>query len=261
MTNVFEHNRRAWNRQSAGGGNRWCQPVDTATIEAARGGDWAVILTPNRPVPSRWFGELRGKDLLCLASGGGQQAPVLAAAGARVVSLDASEEQLAKDAGVASRDGLTLQTRQGDMADLGAFADASFDLVFNPVSNVFARDVRAIWRECHRVLRPGGRLLSGFMNPDFYLFDHEAIHAGAPLEVRFGLPYADVEHLPAERLQRQIDAGQPLEFSHSLDDQIGGQIDAGFLIAGFYEDRWDDTASPLNRYMPTSMATLALRPG
>ena len=259
MTDVFEQNRVAWNRQSAAGESRWCQPVDTATIDAARQGDWAVILTPNRAVPRHWFGDVRGKDLLCLASAGGQQAPILAAAGARVVSLDASEEQLAKDALVARRDGLAVETRQGDMADLADLADASFDLVFHPVSNVFARNVRPVWRECHRVLRAGGRLLSGFMNPDFYLFDHEAIDAGAPLEVSFQLPYADVDDLPPKRLQRQLEAGLALEFSHSLDDQIGGQIDAGFLIAGFYEDRWDDAASPLNRHMPTSMATLALR--
>lgn len=259
MTNVFEHNRRAWNRQSASGESRWCQPVSTATIEAARRGDWAVILTPNRAVPRHWFGDVRGRDLLCLASGGGQQAPVLAAAGARVVSLDASDEQLAKDTLVARRDGLTVETRQGDMADLAGLDDASFDLVFHPVSNVFVPDVRAVWRECHRVLRTGGRLLSGFMNPDFYLFDHEAIDAGGPLQVRFELPYADIHALPPERLQRQLQAGLALEYSHSLEDQIGGQIDAGFLIAGFYEDRWDDAASPLNRYLPTSMATLALR--
>jgi hypothetical protein len=50
-----------------------------------------------------------------------------------------------------------------------------------------------------------------------------------------------------------------LEFSHSLDERIAGQIDAGFLIADFYEDRWNDTATPLNAFMPTSMATLAVK--
>jgi SAM-dependent methyltransferase len=197
--------------------------------------------------------------VLCLASGGGQHAPLLAAAGARVTSFDASEAQLAKDAAVAKRERLDLLTVRGDMAKLGCFPDGAFDLVFHPVSNVFVPDVRPVWRECHRVLRAGGRLLAGFMNPDFFLFDHERIEGGGPLEVAFALPYADVTHLPADRLQQRIDASEALQFGHSLDAQIGGQIEAGFAIAGFYEDRWDEAATPLNRYMPTSMATLAIR--
>lgn len=260
MTDLLEHNRAAWNRQSLSGTSPWCEPVSDAVIGAARQDDWSVILTPNLPVPRHWFGSsLRDRRVLCLASGGGQQAPILAAAGARVISFDNSDEQLAKDAAIAARDGLTLETVRGDMADLGRFADASFDLVFHPVSNVFAADPRPVWRECHRVLADGGRLLAGFMNPDFYLFDHQEIEVGGPLQVRFALPYSDVDQLPADRLARQIESGIALEFSHSLDAQIGAQIAAGFVIAGFYEDRWNDAASPLNRYMPTSMATLAVK--
>ncbi|MEQ8484983.1 MAG: class I SAM-dependent methyltransferase [Pseudomonadales bacterium] len=255
---VFEHNRAAWNR-AARAGERWSRPVDAAAIAAARRGDWSVILTPNLPVPREWFGDLAGARVLCLASGGGQQAPVLAAAGASVISYDASDEQLALDALVAERDGLALRTVRGDMADLAAFADAGFDLIFHPVSNVFAADVRPVWRECHRVLRPGGRLLAGFMNPAYYLFDHDDLDAGGPLEVRYALPYADVTHLPPERLARRRDAGEALEFSHSLDAQIGGQLAAGFLIAGLYEDHWDDEATRLDRYLPLYLATLAIR--
>jgi SAM-dependent methyltransferase len=218
-----------------------------------------VILTPNIAVPRHWFGELPGRRVLCLASGGGQQVPVLAAAGARVTSFDNSDAQLAKDAAVAAREGLAIDIERGDMADLSRFADASFDLVFHPVANVFVADPRPVWRECHRVLVPGGRLLAGFMNPDYFLFDHEQIEQGGPLVVRFALPYADLRDLPPERLAARVAAGEALEFSHSLDAQIGGQLAAGFVIAGFYEDRWNDRATPLDRYMSTSMATLAIR--
>ena len=54
--------------------------------------------------------------------------------------------------------------------------------------------------------------------------------------------------------------GEALEFSHSLDEQIGGQLAAGLVVAGFYEDHWSEEATPLNSYMPTSMATLAIKP-
>lgn len=259
MSDVLEHNRRAWNEQSKSGESRWCQPVEGATIQQARQGNWSVILTPNNSVPPRWFGALQGKDVLCLASGGGQQAPVLAAAGARVTSCDASEEQLAMDAQVAKREGLEIELVQGDMADLSAFEDERFDIVFHPVSNVFAESVRPVWQECYRVLRTPGRLLSGFMNPDFYLFDHDAIEAGGALTVVNRLPYADTGDLEPEKLELRRSRAEAFEFSHSLDDQIGGQIDAGFLIAGFYEDHWADEATPLNVYMPTSMATLAIK--
>jgi len=226
----------------------------------ARLGDWQVILTPTKSVPRDWFEDLKGKKLLCLASGGGQQSPVLAAAGAVVTSFDNSNEQLAKDKLVADRENLNVSLVQGDMADLSCFEDQSFDLIFHPVSNLFAKDIRKVWSECFRVLTASGRLLSGFMNPDFYLFDHDSIEEGGPLLASNRLPYSDVENLSEDRLREKREQLQALEFSHSFDDQIGGQIEAGFLIGGFYEDRWEDEATSLNSYLATSMATLAIKP-
>jgi SAM-dependent methyltransferase len=259
MTDYLEHNRQAWNRESASGTSRWCEPVSDHTIDAARRGDWQVILTPNRPVPRDWFGALEGARILCLAAAGGQQAPVLAATGAAVVSYDLSDQQLARDSALAERHGLDLRTVRGDMSDLARFGDGGFDLIFHPVSNLFVPDLDPVWQACHRVLRPGGRLLAGFMNPAYFLFDHEAIEAGAPLTATFQLPYSDASHLDAERLQRKLARAEALEFGHSLQAQIGGQLAAGFTIRGFYEDRWEQRATPLDAYLPTSMATLALR--
>jgi hypothetical protein len=76
--------------------------------------------------------------------------------------------------------------------------------------------------------------------------------------VRHRLPYSDAEHLPARALQERVRGGHALQFSHSLADQIGGQIEAGFTIAGLYEDHWNDAGTPLDAYMPTSIATLAV---
>lgn len=256
---VLEHNREAWNRE-AGAGSEWSIPVSPQTIQAARNGDWSVILTPLRKVPEEWFGDLEGKDVLCLASGGGQQAPILAAAGARVVSYDLSDEQLKRDRLVAEREGLQLESVQGDMADLSCFPAERFDLIFHPVSNVFAPGLESVWRECHRVLRPGAILLSGFMNPSFYLFDHERAESTGELIVKYALPYSEPESLDADGLQELRESGRPLEFSHSLEAQIGGQIAAGFVITGLYEDRWTDEATPLNAFSPTSIATRAVKP-
>ena len=148
---VVAYNRQAWNQQVAQG-NPWTVPVSAEVIAEERIGRWAIVLKPNIPVPRSWFPDpLNGRDVLCLASGGGQQGPVLAAAGAQVTVFDNSPAQLACDRLVAAREGLTIRTVQGDMADLSAFADESFDLIFHPVSNLFAPDVRPVWRECHRV--------------------------------------------------------------------------------------------------------------
>ena len=181
------------------------------------------------------------------------------AAGAMVTSFDNSSVQLAKDELVADRDGLDIHLVEGDMAALFCFSKASFDLIFHSVSNAFSQTIRPIWQHCQRVLKHGGRLLSGFMNPDFFLFDHYDIKTGGPLEVRFAFPNADMDLLDQAELVKWKASGAVLEFSHSLDDQIAGQIDAGFIIAGLLEDKWDNAATPLNTYMPSSMATLAIK--
>ena len=253
---VRGYNREAWDRQVEGG-NEWTVPVGPEVIEAARRGEWAVLLTETKPVPRSWFPEMAGADVLCLASGGGQQAPTFAAARASVTVLDNSPRQLAQDRFVAERESLDLETVQGDMRDLSIFADGSFDLVFHPVSNLFVPEVRPVWREAFRVLRRGGALLAGFINPACFIFDHELADRGE-LRVRHALPYADVTSLREGEREEQIERGEPLEFSHTLEDQIGGQLEAGFLISGLYEDRQRDDA--LAAYMPTCIATRARMP-
>jgi SAM-dependent methyltransferase len=255
---LIQHNRGAWNRASAGG-IVWSIPVDPAKIAAARQNQFDVILTPHRPVPRDWFGDMRGKRVFCLASGGGQQAPIFAAAGAQVTSFDLSDEQLAKDRAVAQREGLALDCVRGDMADLGCFDDCIFDLVFHPASNVFVPDLAPVWRGCHRVLRPGGVLLAGFLNPLVFLFDHDEADRTGTLTVRYRLPYSDLASLAEDALRKKLAANEPLEFSHSLDAQIGGQIAAGFVITGFYEDGWLDDSWLLAQHTPVAIATRAER--
>ncbi len=257
--NIIQHNREAWDRESTAG-SEWTTPVDAESIDRARRGDWSVILTPTRAVPAEWIGDPHGKKILCLASGGGQQAPIFAAAGAQVTSFDLSDEQLAKDRMVAEREGLELRCVQGDMADLSEFPDDSFELVFHPVANVFVPNVTVVWRECHRVLRAGGDLLAGFMNPNFYLFDHDKAEASGELIARYPLPYAEPDSLDGEALKRWQESRRAAEFSHSLETQIGGQIAAGFAITGLYEDTWTDDATPLNRFTPVNIATRATKP-
>src|SRR5215208_424514 len=248
---VRDYNREAWDREVERG-NEWTVPAAPDVIEAARQGRWEIVLTETKPVAKDWFADLEGADVLCLASGGGQQATVLAAGGAHVTVLDPSPGQLAQDRLVAKRDGLALSTVEGDMADLSAFPDGSFDLVFHPVSNHFAPEVQPLWAEAFRVLRRRGSLLAGFLNPAVYIFDLELVDISGELQVRYTLPYADATSKSEEEVARQIEQGEPLEFSHTLEDQIGGQIEAGF-----YEDSHRD--DPIAAHMPTYIATRAIK--
>jgi SAM-dependent methyltransferase len=254
---IRRYNRAAWDRE-AERGSLWTTPVEPEVIERARRGEWQIILTPTRFTPPSWFPPIEGLDVLCLASGGGQQGPVLAAAGANVTVLDNSPRQLESDRFVARRDRLEIETVEGDMADLSMFPSESFDLIVHPCSNLFIPDVLPVWREAYRVLRPGGSLLAGFLNPIQFLFDQERDAKKGELAVRFPIPYATMSSLTEEEAREHIERGDALEFGHTLEDLIGGQIDAGFLIAGFYEDRWPE--ENISEFIATFMATRAVKP-
>ena len=256
---VQAHNRDAWD-MAVERKSRWTVPVSGETIAAARRGDWEIVLTPTKTVPRGWFPDFRNAEILCLASGGGQQGPILAAAGesagARVTVFDNSPRQLAQDRFVAERENLNLLTVEGDMRDLQAFADQQFDMIVHPCSNLFVPEVPPVWRECGRVLKPGGVLLAGFVNPVLYLFDQRKIDEGV-LEIRHKLPYSDLTSISKSEQREYILAGEALEFGHTLTEQIGGQLDAGFVLTGFYEDRWED--QPPGEYTDTYIASRAER--
>lgn len=253
--NVFDFNQRAWDRLVESG-NRWTVPVSSEDIMKARDGEWQLLLTPSVPVPDNWFPPLKGCRVLCLASGGGQQGPILAAAGADVTVFDASDKQLSQDRLVADRDGLRLETIQGDMADLSCFDDAAFDFIFHPCSNCFAEAVRPVWREAYRVLSPGGSMVSGFVKPVYGLFDPN-LEKQNVFQLKFSMPHSDLK-LTNEQREHWFGSDAPIEFVHSLDEQLGGQLDAGFLIAGFYEDDWGGS-EPIDKFMNCFIAVRAIK--
>jgi SAM-dependent methyltransferase len=250
---VLDINRAACERYKDG---RWSTPVSPEKIDAARRGEWEEYLIESKPVPRDWFPELRGADVLALASGGGQQGPILAAAGAKVTVLDASPAQLARDRLVAERDHLDLETVQGDMTDLSRFGDERFDLVFHPVANHFVPDVRPVWCEAFRVLKPGGVLLAGFLNPMEYIFDWAKEDAGL-LEVAHTLPFSSLDVYGEAWLRER---GEAAEYSHSLEAQIGGQLAAGFRLTHLLESHRAPGTGPKAGRFPSYIATRAVKP-
>jgi SAM-dependent methyltransferase len=189
--NFLEHNRVAWN-QEALKGNQWTIPVTKIEIEAAIKGEYKLVLTPYKPIPADWLGNVRNKQVLCLASGGGQQGPILAATGADVTVFDNSDEQLKHDSQVAEAFNLPIKIVQGNMQDLSCFFGQTFDLIIHPVSNCFIDNILPVWKECYRVLRSPGRLLTGFANPLLYMIDWEEADQTQRCEIRNVIPYSDL---------------------------------------------------------------------
>lgn len=258
VMNYKEINKNIWS-EKVKSDDIWTLPVSQGEVLKARKGEWKIVLTPTKSVPRDWFpDDLANKKVLCLASGGGQQGPILAATGARVTVFDYSISQLKQDEMVAERDDLNIKTVQGDMCDLSIFDDETFDIIVHPWSNCFVESVIPVWKEAHRVLKKGGILMAGFANPVEYIFDMKSMNNGE-FVVRHNIPYSDLTSIDKSELQELIiDQGEGICFGHTLEDQIQGQISAGFVIAGFYEDTYGG-GSPLDKHINTSMATKAIK--
>ena len=209
-------------------GWEWGIPISHEDYAKAANGEWDVKLTPSKFVPHEWFGDLKGKKILGLASGGGQQMPIFAALGAECTVLDYSEKQIESEKLVAQREGYEIRIIRADMTKGLPFEDEEFDLIFHPVSNCYVKDVKPIWNECHRVLKTGGVLLSGVDHYINYIVDNDE------KEIVNCLPF---DPLVNEDQRKQLeDADCGMQFSHTLEEQIGGQLEAGFTLLALYED-------------------------
>ncbi len=249
---LIKYNQNAWNGY-VDKNDRWTIPVTEQEITNARNGEWDIVLTPKKPVPHNWFPNLKGLKVLGLACGGGQQGPILAALGADVTIFDNSDKQLQQDQTISEKFDLNIKTIQGDMRDLSVFADASFDLIFNPCSILFVDNVLPVWNSCYRVLKPNGILMTGLMNPLALQLDEEN------MKIIYKQPYSDIHSLPKAKLEALKKDQEPLIFGHSLNDQIGGQLAVGFHLTHIFEDYWD-VDNNINDYFPAFMATRAVKP-
>lgn len=179
--------------------------------------------------------------------------PVLSKLGAECTVFDYSDKQLEAEKMVAEREGYSINIIKGDMSKPLPFEDESFDLIFHPVSNVYVEDVYHIWNECYRILKKGGRLLSGLDNGIDYLFDESD-----PFKVVNPLPFNPLK-MSEEKRNAMIENGDGIQFSHTLDEQIGGQLKAGFMLKALYEDRDKEGGNEIGKYYPQYVATFAVK--
>lgn len=209
-------------------GWEWGKPISHEEYIAACGGSWKMLLTPTKPVPYEWFGDIKGKKVLGLASGGGQQMPIFAALGADCTVLDYSPRQLESEAMVAAREGYSIRIIRADMTKRLPFEDGEFDLIFHPVANCYAEKMEPIFAECYRILKPGGILLAGLDNGiNFLVNDDETAIVNT-------MPF---NPLVNEAQRRQLEADNSgMQFSHTIEELLGGQLKAGFRLTDLYGD-------------------------
>jgi ubiquinone/menaquinone biosynthesis C-methylase UbiE len=250
------HNEHAWD-QYVEQGARWTLAVDSTAIDQARKGTVKIHLGLNRLVERDWFpAELTGLNILCLASGGGQQGPLLAAIGANVTVMDLSLRQLEVDRHVAEKFDLSLRFEQGDMRNLSRFVDGQFDVILCPVSITYIPELTQLYKECFRVLRPGGIFMLAAPHPAIYLFDAALWEKGV-YQVSNRLPFSSMDELDESQQAAFLADNKAIEFSHTLEQIIGGQLQAGFVIDRFIEDKIDEG---LSVYMNDYFATRARKP-
>ena len=209
-------------------GWEWGVPISHEVFVKAKAGEWDVGLTPTKPVPHEWFGELRGKKLLGLASGGGQQMPVFSALGADCTVLDYSERQLQSERLVAAREGYEINIVKADMTKTFPFDNETFDIIFHPVSNCYIKDVYHVFRECFRVLKKGGVLICGLGNEVNYIVNEDETM------IVNKMPFDPLENPEYMKQLQKDDSG--VQFSHTIAEQIGGQLKAGFTLTDIFGD-------------------------
>ena len=191
--------------------------------------------------PEGWFGEIAGKHVLCLASGGGQQSAAFALIGAEVTVFDLSEAQLQRDREVAAHYHVSIETVQGDMRDLSYFVEDTFDIVWHPYSLNFVPDVHVVFREVARVLQRNGVYHLHCANPFFtglvpqdwnghgYVLKHPYIDGAEVIYADQNWVYPD-----SKRPDKQIPS--PHEYRHTLSTLINGLLEQGFVIRHFLDN-------------------------
>jgi SAM-dependent methyltransferase len=232
-------------------GWEWGIPISHEDFIKAKNGEWNVLLTPLKYVPKNWFPDLNDKKLLGLACGGGQQMPIFTALGADCSVLDYSDKQLASEKYVADRENYKINIVKADMTKKLPFNDEIFDIIFHPVSNCYIENVYHVWNECYRILKKGGVLLSGMDNGINFLFDDDEIS----LEIKNRLPFNPLKNKEQLKILEENDNG--IQFSHTLEEQIGGQLKSGFILKDLYEDY--NNYGLLKEYIPTYIATRSIK--
>ena len=176
--------------------------------------------------------------------------PIFTAAGAECTVLDYSEKQLESERVVAEREGYRINIIRADMSKPLPFADAAFDIIFHPVSNCYIEKVEPVFLECFRILKKGGVLLCGLDTGINYIVDQKEE------KIINALPFNPLVYEAHRKQLEEADSGW--QFSHTVSEQIGGQLRAGFTLTDIYEDT-NGEGRLHELHIPSFIATRAVK--
>lgn len=184
--------------------------------------------------PEGRLGNLAGKDVLCLACGGGQQSAAFALLESNVTVFDLSEAQLQRDAEAAAHYGINVKIVQGDIRDLSCFEERAFDVVYHAYSLGFVPDVLTVFQQVARVLRPDGIYQFNCANPFFLgLTERDWNGEGYMLKQ----PYVDGARVSYEDQEWVYDRSQSgatiqptREYRHTLSTLMSNLVKHGFVL-------------------------------
>jgi SAM-dependent methyltransferase len=224
-------NRRHWERmvkEGCGFTQPWLD-LNRALLRRYVCGQLDPVPAPLLEIyPASLLADVEGKDVLCLASGGGQQSAVFGLLGARVTVVDLTEGQLDGDKTAAAHYGYEVTTICADMRDLSCLGDGTFNLVYQAPSMAYVPDVRPVYAEVFRALRPNGIYRVCFTNPATEFVDWDSWDGEG---YRLTKPYADrIEGTTEEGAEGSI------QFRHSMADIFNGLVATGFSIQQVEDD-------------------------
>ena len=207
----------------------WAACASKEQLQDAREGKLKLQFF-EKEVPKEWLKDIKRKKVLCLAGGGGLQAPLLACAGAEVTVIDISNKMLDKDRKIAKDENLQIKIVKGNICNLSMFGDSYFDYIINPPSLMYIPKLDIVFRECYRVLNKGGVFIMMAPNPINYVCDY--------IDDENGGYYKAVHKMPF--YSKDYDDSDWIEYGHTMEEYLGGLIDCGFLINGYLECQMDD---------------------
>jgi len=229
MDQISNTNRERWNAL-ANANVEYSQPFLDFTLEKAR----AYICRYDI------IKEVAGRNVLCLAGGGGQDSVAFGLLGARVTVLDLADVQLERDRAGAAHHNLQVQTIQGDMRDLSIFSNDTFDIVWQPYSVNFVPSVDSVYQEVARVLKTDGIYYMGFANPFVQSVDDGAWDGTAYPLCR---PYIDGEEVSQyfphwdvwQEDETMVKIDSPHEFRHTLSKVLNTMVKNFFILLHLQE--------------------------
>ena len=259
---MHEANRRGWDAAAA----QWQAGIDARVDWRGIPGDIRIVLDD---VELKYLGDVSGRSACVLGSGDNLVVFALAAAGARVTSVDISQAQLDIAAGRAEELGLSIVFHRADVTELGGLGgpggpgDASgssdtsgpggpgdpaepaepsgggFDIVYTGGHvAVWVSDLKRYYGEAIRILKPGGL----FMVNEYHPFRRIWKHSAGPLKQEYHyfdhgpLTYDRSEDMTEDSCQSVSSGPLPsYEFHWTVSDMVRAMLDGGCELTAMEE--------------------------